>query len=391
VTDNETFDHPNGSSRLRIAMLVPPWYELPPTGYGGLEQVCAALADALVAQGHDVTVIGAGSRSGTTAKFASTVPHTQHLRLGEGLPEMLHVTRANRLIAEGDFDIVHDHTSAGLLTAPTRPAPTVATVHNNPTGELGDFLAGVADSVSLVAISAAQRRTRPDLPWVATVHNGIAINGRRAPVPDRLSTGGERPVVWLARFSPDKGPDLAIKACRAARLPLVLAGKCTEPGEQRYLRDVIVPMLGPDTELVLNADRRRCQSLLRSARCLIMPIRWEEPFGMVMVEAMAEGTPVVALDRGAVREVVHSGVTGLVCSDPDELPDALRQVTMIDPFACIAHVRRYFSADLMARRYVHVYRSVIHGTRHVVPVPALTGAGPAHHHHRHNHQVSVPR
>lgn len=390
MTDNETFDHPNGSSRLRIAMLVPPWYELPPTGYGGLEQVCAALADALVAQGHDVTVIGAGSRSGTTAKFASTVPHTQHLRLGEGLPEMLHVTRANRLIAEGDFDIVHDHTSAGLLTAPQRPAPTVATVHNCPTGELGDFLAGVADSVSLVAISAAQRRSRPDLPWVATVHNGLAINGRRTPVPDRFTTG-ERPVVWLARFSPDKGPDLAIKACRAARLPLVLAGKCTEPGEQRYLRDVIVPMLGPDTELVLNADRRRCQSLLRAARCLIMPIRWEEPFGMVMVEAMAEGTPVVALDRGAVREVVHSGVTGLVCSDPEELPDALHQVTMIDPFACIAHVRRYFSADLMARRYAHVYRSVMHGTRHMVPVPALTGVGTGHHHPHHTHQVGVPR
>jgi glycosyltransferase involved in cell wall biosynthesis len=373
VTDNHTFDHPNGNSRLRIAMLVPPWYELPPTGYGGLEQVCAGLADALVAQGHDVTVIGAGSRSGTSARFASTVPHTQHLRLGEGLPEMLHVTRANRLITESDFDVVHDHTSAGLLTAPTRPAPTVATVHNCPTGELGDFLAGLTGSVSLVAISAAQRRLRPDLAWAATVHNGLVAGGRRAPVAESV-TGGERPVVWLARFSPDKGPDIAIKACRAARLPLVLAGKCTEPGEQRYLRDVVVPMLGPDTELVLNADRRRCQSLLRAARCLIMPIRWQEPFGMVMVEAMAEGTPVVALDRGAVQEVIHSGVTGLICSHPDELPDALRQVTMVDPFACMAHVRRYFSAELMARRYAHVYRSVM-PTLHPVPTPSLTGVG----------------
>ena len=96
---------------------------------------------------------------------------------------------------------------------------------------------------------------------------------------------------------------------------------------------------------------------------------------MVMVEAMAEGTPVVALDQGAVREVVHSGVTGLICSDPDELPDALRQVTMIDPFACMAHVRRYFSADLMARRYAHVYRSVMHATPHAVPMPSLTGVG----------------
>lgn len=374
MTDNRTFDHLDGNGRLRIGMLVPPWYELPPTGYGGLEQVCSGLADALVAQGHEVTVIGAGNRSGTSGRFASTVPHTQHLRLGEGLPEMLHVTRANRLIEEEDFDVVHDHTSAGLLTAPTRPAPTVATVHNCPTGELGDFLAGLAGSVSLVAISAAQRRLRSDLSWTATVHNGLVPNGTRAPAPD-VPSMGQKPVLWLARFSPDKGPDLAIRACRAAGLPLVLAGKCTEPGEQRYLRDVIVPMLGPDTELVLNADRRRCESLLRSSRALIMPIRWQEPFGMVMVEAMAEGTPVVALDRGAVTEIIHSGVTGLVCSEPDELPDALRQVTRIDPFACMAHVRRFFSADLMARRYAHVYRNVMHAApRAHTPTLARVGA-----------------
>ncbi len=378
-------DGPGGSGGshgrpLRIAMLVPPWYELPPTGYGGLEQMCAALVDALVAQGHDVTVIGAGRRCGTAAKFASTVPETQHLRLNEGLPELLHVTRANRLIAEGDFDVVHDHTSAGLLTAPNRPAPTVATVHNNPSGELGDYLVGVRDAVSLVAISAAQRRARPELSWVATVHNGLSLTGSRRPAIETTPVNGERPVLWLARFSPDKGPDLAIQACRAARLPLVLAGKCTEPGEQRYLRDTIVPMLGPDTELVLNADRRRVTTLLRSARCLIMPIRWQEPFGMVMVEAMAEGVPVVALNRGAVPEIVHSGVTGLICQEPDELPDALRQVTLIDPYACIAHVRRYFSADLMARRYSHVYRSVMapHTHRlHLTPEATAPVASPA--------------
>ena len=378
--DRFSFDPLGRAGRLRIAMLVPPWYELPPDGYGGLEQMCAALVDSLVARGHDVTVIGAGTRSGTAAKFVPTVSRPQHLRLGEGLPELVHVGRANLLIEQSDVDVVHDHTSAGLLTAGVRSAPTVATVHCCPTGEQGDFLSTLGESVSLVAISTAQRRLRPDLPWTATVHNGLSTNGLTDPSPEqRPAEGG--PVLWLARFNPDKGPDLAIQACRQARLPLVLAGKCTEPAERRYLSEVIAPMLGSDAELVLNPDRKRCQALVRAARCLIMPIRWEEPFGMVMVEAMAEGTPVVALNRGAVPEVVRPGVTGLICDDPSELADALREVTAMDPQACVRHVRERFSADLMASRYERVYRSVIRASMTpespAVATPAVTSSARA--------------
>src|SRR5262249_61817883 len=133
----------------------------------------------------------------------------------------------------------------------------------------------------------------------------------RGPPPDG-------PVVWLARFSPDKGPDLAIHACRVAGLPLVLAGKCNEPGEARYLDEVIRPLLADDVELVINGDRVTTNRLLTEARCLIMPIRWHEPFGMVMIEAMASGTPVVALRRGSVPEIVRHGATGWVCADPTE-------------------------------------------------------------------------
>lgn len=349
-------DYAAKRSRLRIAMIVPPWYEFPPVGYGGLEQMCAGLADCLVRLGHKVVVIGAGARSSTLARFVSTVDHTQHLRLGEGLPEMLHVARANQWVAQNGFDVIHDHTAAGLLTAPIRNAPTVATVHNCPTGELGDLLASLP-GVSLVAISAAQRQLQPDLAWAATIHNGLAFSP--SPRPPPAGTGDQAPVLWLARFNPDKGPDLAIHSCRAAGLPLVLAGKCTEPDEETYLREVITPMLGPDTRLVRNPDREQCNALLAAARCLIMPIRWQEPFGMVMVEAMAIGKPVVALDRGAVREVVSSGVTGFVCATPADLPEALHRTDTIDAAACRAHVRRHFSAARMARRYVHVYRYAI--------------------------------
>lgn len=344
----------NHSRPLRIAMIVPPWYELPPVGYGGVEQVGAALVDALTAHGHEVTIFGAGTGTGAAAHFVGTVAELQHHRLGHALPELAHLARVNRMLDADSFDIVHDHTTFGPLVAARRAVPSVCTVHNSPTGELGDILSDVDPVVGLVAISDAQRRLAPDLPWTATVHNGLAP-GVVTP-PGSGPPAGSGPVLWLARFSPDKGPDLAIEACRAAGLPLILAGKCDEPDEQRYLVDVIEPMLGPDVRVLRNLDRDACHRLLRGARCLIMPIRWHEPFGMVMVEAMAAGKPVVALNRGAVPEIVRSGTTGLVVDDPAELPAALRAVAWLDPEDCRNRVRELFSAQRMAHGYERVYR-----------------------------------
>jgi glycosyltransferase involved in cell wall biosynthesis len=333
-------------------MVIPPWYEIPPHGYGGIEVVCAALVDELVARGHDVTVLGAGRGAGTAGRFLSTMDEPQHRRMGEAMPAVLHAARVEALLREHRFDVVHDHSPAGPLTAAHRLAPTVVTVHGAVDGDLGDLLDAVGGSVNPVAISQAQRRSRA-LPWAGTVHNGVDTA--------RLPAGAthDGPVLWLARFSRDKGPDLAIEACRMAGLPLVLAGKCTEPVETQYLRDVVLPMLGDDVTLLVNPDRPATTRLLQRARCLLMPIRWHEPFGMVMVEAMACGTPVVALRRGSVPEVVRHGITGFVCDDPDGLPYALRHVVDLDPADSTAHVRAEFGADLMARRYEAVYRRVI--------------------------------
>ncbi|MGW5670958.1 glycosyltransferase family 4 protein, partial [Micromonospora sp. NPDC003776] len=316
---------------LRIAMVAPPWLSVPPPGYGGLEQVVAGLVDTLVDHGHAVTVFGAGREHGTAADFVSTCADLQYDRLGESLPELAHLAHVNRLVDPADFDIVHDHTTIGPMVAGRRRVPTVATVHGNPVGEYGTVLSDTDQGVGLVAISHAQRRANPDLPWVGTVHNAMPLRDfprKRGP--------GRGPVLWLARFSPDKGPDLAIRACRAAGLPLTLAGKCNEPAERRYLAQVVEPMLDEDVTLVLNADREGTLRLLLDARCLIMPIQWEEPFGMVMVEAMATGTPVVALRRGAVPELVRPGLTGLVCDRPEELPAALRRAADLDPAAGVA-------------------------------------------------------
>jgi glycosyltransferase involved in cell wall biosynthesis len=340
-------------TRLAIAMVMPPWYEVPPAGYGGLERVCASLIDALVARGHAVTMFGTGTRTGTRARFVSTDPRLQYERLLEALPELVHVTRANELIAQGRYDIVHDHTTIGPVTAAQRRIPSVVTVHGCPTGPLNAYLSRVDGSVSLVAISHAQRRLAPNLSWRATVHHGIEAD------PSAKVRPSEGPVLWLGRFDPEKGPDLAIEACRQAGLPLVLAGKCNQADEWRYLDEVIRPRLHADVELVVNGERPRTEALLADARALIMPIRWEEPFGMVMIEAMAKGTPVVALRRGAVPEVIEHGRTGIVCDDPAELPEGLHAATKLDPADCVAHVATAFSADRMARRYERVYRAQV--------------------------------
>jgi len=334
-------------------MIMPPWYEVPPAGYGGLERVCASLIDGLIARGHEVTLFGTGTHTGTKAHFVSTNPELQYPRLLESMPELVHVTQANEMIDNSSFDIVHDHTTIGPVTAAHRGIPSVVTVHGCPVGELKSYMSQVDSSVALVAISHSQRRMAADLNWFATVHHGIEIE---EPIKAEPTKG---PVLWLGRFDPEKGPDLAIEACRRAGLPLVLAGKCNQRSEWRYLDEVITPMLGDDVELVLNAERSRTNALLDDASSLLMSIRWEEPFGMVMIEAMARGTPVVAMRRGSVPEVVLDGRTGVICSDETDLSDALHMAANMDPAACVAHVRTSFSVELMAHRYERVYRKLI--------------------------------
>jgi glycosyltransferase involved in cell wall biosynthesis len=351
-------------------MVIPPWYEIPPAGYGGLERVCASLIDGLVDLGHHVTLFGAGTRTGTKARFVSTDPQLKSKRLLEAMPELVHITQVNEMLAREPFDIVHDHSTIGPVTAASRRIPTVVTVHNPPVGEWAQYLSKMDRTVSLIAISHAQRRVAPELNWYSTIHHGIEVPGQVKTMP---SSG---PVLWLGRFAADKGPDLAIEAARKADLPLVLAGKCNQQDEWDYLDEVIKPMLGDDVELVLNGDRERTESLLYDARAMILPIRWEEPFGMVLIEAMSKGTPVVALRRGAVPEIVLHGRTGLICNDDSELPDALHEVVNMDPGECAEHVQQTFSVPLMARRYERVYRHILaqrgRGTAALVHDPFTT-------------------
>jgi glycosyltransferase involved in cell wall biosynthesis len=360
--------------KLRVAMIVPPYFEVPPSAYGGVEAVVADLTNALVARGHEITVVGAG-RPGTSADFLPVWERTIPERLGEAFPEVVHaaVTRraVERLAGCHGLDLVHDHTTAGPLNARHYTAlglPTTVTVHGLINDDVRRFYGVVGADAHLVAISRRQRTMAPGLNWAATVHNALRVE--EWPYRERK----DEYALFLGRFHPGKGPHLALDAAHAAGVPLVLAGKCADPDEKEYFEKEIRPRLTSTDEVVGVAGAVRKRELLAGARALLFPIRWEEPFGMVMIEAMACGTPVVALRTGSVPEVVADGVTGLIRDEPEQLAQALLDASAISPAACREHVALRFNESAMAAGYEAAYRTVIQRFRAAaaaVPAPRL--------------------
>lgn len=338
-------------------MVAPPYFRVPPAAYGGIEAVIADLVDTLVGRGHEVTLIGAG-RSGTKAqRFIATNGGGSADGLGELMPELVHAAKAAAILDTVNADVIHDHTAAGPLTAWGRLTPTVVTAHGPVTGERGDFYRALGGAVRLVAISDAQRSTAPDLPWTATVHNAV----RAETFPFRADK--QDYVLFLGRFHPEKAPHLAIDAARAAGIHIVLAGKCSEPIEHAYYGREIEPRTGQGVTIFGVADAMAKRVLLAKAACLLFPITWDEPFGMVMIEAMVCGTPVVALRRGAVPELILHGQTGIIVDHPADLPDAIAQARQLDPALCRKHVETGFTVEVMAASYEAIYRQTLRATR----------------------------
>jgi glycosyltransferase involved in cell wall biosynthesis len=341
------------SETLRIAMVAPPWFEVPPPGYGGIESVVADLVNGLEQRGHEVALIGAGEHRTLASRFIPTFARAPSERLGKPVPEVLHAAAAAAALEGLDVDIVHDHTLAGPLLASGRSVPTVATMHGPVTSDLGMYFERLGSAVDVVAISDAQRRLNPRINWVGTVHNAIDV----ASFPFRQDKGDY--VLWLGRFAYEKGAHLAIDAAREAGIGIVLAGKRNEASEQAYFDREVAARLGPGVDYVGEADAVLKRELASHARALVFPIQWEEPFGMVMIEAMACGTPVVALRRGSVPEIVLHRRTGFVVDDVGDLPAAIRAASDLQPAAARRHVERNFDLNVMASGYERIYREVL--------------------------------
>jgi len=339
---------------VRIAVLSPVWFPVPPVGYGGIEWVVALLADGLAAAGHDVSLFASGD-SLTKAKLVSVYAEAPSAEIGKTMPELRHALACYEQAEE--FDIVNDHSGplavaigAGVGT------PVVHTVHGPLTGADGDLyasLAHVAPQVGLISLSLNQRKPQPDLPWVANCANALDLGA----YPVHTERGEY--LLFLGRMSADKGCHRAVEVAQEAGIPLKIAGKMREPAEREYFEAYVAPHLGDGVEYLGETSHGKKVALLQNARATLFPIEWEEPFGLVMIESMACGTPVIATRWGAVPEVIEHGRSGIVVDDYRQMAGALADADRLEPLECRRYVEERFSAERMVRDYEVAYTSVL--------------------------------
>lgn len=334
---------------LRIGLIAPPWVPVPPLAYGGTELVVDLLARGLQRLGHEVVLF-------TTGDATCPVPRRWHYEhaLGTEAPndaEDRHVAAAYELL-DGRVDVIHDHTLGGPRRLASTPArtPVVVTVHGPFVPELVTTYQPVADGVTLVAISRAHAASAPGLRFGAVIHHGLDVQA----VPVGTGRGGY--VAFLGRMNPDKGPARAIRAARAAGMPIRLAGKMWELAERRYFAEQVQPLLGKDAVYLGELCDGEKHALLGAARALLNPIRWPEPFGLVMIEALACGTPVLTFPEGAAPEIVRDGIDGFLCADEAAMVTAMGRLDELDRRRCRAGVTARFSAERMVEGYLALYR-----------------------------------
>jgi glycosyltransferase involved in cell wall biosynthesis len=340
---------------MRILQLAPLWESVPPPAYGGTEYVVSLLTEELVKRGHDVALAASGD-SQTQAELISAYPRS--LRRADDLADRSpydwqHIATALR--HAGDFDVVHNH--AGEIPAALSPliaTPMLTTMHCLPTPDnrfIWERYAGAYNTISRsqhchVAPFAGPAR------FLGHVYNAVDVE--TFPFEARKSDD----LLFMSRLAPEKGPHLAIEVAKRLGMRLILAGKV-----DRYDRDFFEAVVRPriDGDQIVfagEADASEKRRLYASAKCLLMPLTWEEPFGLVMPEAMACGTPVIALRRGSAPEIVVHGVTGYVVDTVEEMADAVRDVRRIDPGRCREHVRTQFSPAAMAEGYERLYAAI---------------------------------
>lgn len=336
---------------MRIAIVAPPWLPVPPPAYGGTENVLDTLARGLDAAGHDVLLCTTGD-STSPVERSSVFERAVGVGSGSSVDEIRHVINAYEGL-EG-VDVVHDHTLVGPLYSAAFPRlPVVTTNHGPFNSALIDLYRVIAARVPVIAISRHQASTAFPVPIAAVIHHGVHLSD----FPTGLGRGGY--AVFLGRMHPSKAPHVAAEIARRAGYPLRIAAKMREPDERAYFEAMVRPLLGADVSYIGEVDRQAKMELLSEAECLLNPIAWAEPFGMVMIEALACGTPVLTSNCGAAPEIVEDGVVGFVRSDRIGLVEALGRVHEIERSACREHVATLFSAERMVEAHVDLYQRAV--------------------------------
>lgn len=346
----------NRAIDVKIAQIPPLYESIPPKYYGGTERVVACLCDALVDLGHDVTLFAAEDAK-TKARLVAT--RDQSIRLDSAAlksdlaAHLVTLHEVKRRAAQ--FDILHFHLD--VLHFPlfeVHADKCVTTLHGRL--DLKDLRRcfDTWPAFGLVSVSDCQRRPMPELNWLATVPHGLVAAAGSA-----ASTRADPYLAFLGRISPEKGCDSAVRIAKRAGIPLRIAAK-VDSADRAYFESVIQPLLeDPLIEFVGEIGEEQKAEFLGNARALLFPINWPEPFGLVMIEAMAQGTPVIAYDRGAVPEVLRDGVTGFIVNSEDEALMAIERVDQLDRNLIKAHFARRFTAETMANAYVKVYEGLI--------------------------------
>jgi glycosyltransferase involved in cell wall biosynthesis len=358
---------------LRIALLAPPWIPVPPPGYGGIERVIADLAGGLVRRGHDVSLLAApGSQS--DAKVVTLLERDYAEKIGGTVVDVDHVARALTVIDEAarrgrPFHIIHDHSGFALVAVADRvDIPVLHTLHGPFDDESRAFYGRHGRKVWLSSLSDAQADAGPaGLRYVGTIPNPIDL--RAWPLERRK----ERYLLWVGRMVEGKGPHRAIAAARRAGLPLVLAGP-VQLGQEEYFDHEVRPHIDDDrVRYVAEVGGRRKRELFAHALALLMPIRWPEPFGIVMVEAMACGTPVIAFPVGSAPEIVRHGESGFLVDDEAEMAAAVHRAGDLDPANIRATVSERYDVDVVTRAYEKAYQRVLAGAARGVPAASALG------------------
>lgn len=337
--------------------MAPPWVTVPPRAYGGTEAVIDRLARGFQAAGHDVLLWTTGDSTCPVPRDY-VLPHAAFGRMGLASIELRHLIRGYEALRNWGADVVHDHTLIGPVYASRFPDLVVATTNHGPFNEdLMDLYKAVSADTAVISISNHQASTAVDVPITAIIHHGLDLEA--FPVGDGSGDEQGEYFLFLGRMVPEKGVRRAAVAAKKAGVRLLIAAKMQDPWEYQFFTEQVEPLLSDQVVFLGEVGPTERISLLQGAKGLLNPIRWDEPFGLVMIEALACGTPVLAFRQGSAPEIVDHGVTGFLSDSTPELAEQIPLVATLDRSSCRKAAETRFGTERMVADHLELFERLI--------------------------------